>query len=756
MVQTLVKKILSIMLVLLVLVGSFPLPPDVAKAISPTTVITPTTVVTPTTPPDGGGGVYTTLEGRVTQKVTGLSLSGVKLVLKKYTDNSFVGQATSSSNGYYRIEFAWKGTGYAWLIATLGQEQLKNLVYIREGINHKDVQMEGKIPNTLKGEIYKKTPVVISGVVTYKKEPVANAQIRIYKSEDPNTVLLTTVSKLSVNLNNEKTAVYSISDFRLKAGEYIVVPYAGDSANAQPIKYNGAAVKKYVGFMNDTAETKIVNLEANGTVPTVLTGKVVVNGSPDIPVSGAQVQLYYGSTKVDEFTASYDGSYTVTANQAGWHTVKVYQYGMYTSATVALSSGINRKDIYLQGGKNNVLKGSVYHMDGTTKVPAIGVRIKAVLNSNQNVVYTTTTDARSGSYSISPILPGTFTLYVTNYGDSAQQIASPKTTTFNERANEVHTVDFALSSPGNTTGKMIVHVLDPYEGAIQGAFVEIWRIDHLGNTILPKTVMTGTTDATGKVAFPNLVPGIYNARVTKSGYDTNNNWVSVFENETYYSEVNVYLYSPASYGCDKHPQAHVENFFFCGNEAKQLYLTQPARWSEIDGIIANLRTRYPNLSTLPHQVIISSSKANNASYLGAEKCSIPAPSLTVPDHSYDYIDISTTHILGHPNTLEHSITHEFGHGKDWRLGSCTGLWSSRTVFSSIYSYGALFGDAYFTVLKDGTYDNNLMGHPADNTREGFASAFHDANLHNSEFAARADATYSPLKETLHRTVNLAY
>ncbi len=191
--------------------------------------------------------------------------------------------------------------------------------------------------------------------------------------------------------------------------------------------------------------------------------------------------------------------------------------------------------------------------------------------------------------------------------------------------------------------------------------------------------------------------------------------------------------------CLKLPESDFHNVWYCGLTAlHDIGKFEPLVENPIVKTILGLRQKY-SMPNLPANIVVVSSSEFNAEFSSAHQSLPNCQEITSnPLFDQSYIEISTNLLeITSPTEIEHIITHEFGHARDWYLGGCSpNKWSSQgPAFEQLRLAGQKFGDLYFINLKDSVFDfgEPRAGHPNENETETYASAFHIGELHYNEF-----------------------
>jgi len=264
-----------------------------------------------------------------------------------------------------------------------------------------------------------------------------------------------------------------------------------------------------VYFFNNKAYATWADGRDSGSIyfsELVPTGSIsgTVTDKSSKPIAGATVTLKVGGTTQGTTTSNASGGYIFDGLSAGTYTLDAGKSGYLNGTiTVTLAAGEDKtgQDIQLSPATGNIA-GTVKEAGGS---PIQGAQVTATAG---NVTRSATT-ASNGSYSLTdlPTDAGgtTYTLTVThpNY--------ITKTDTVSLNPGETKTKDFELTlKPGG----LIVLVQDSDGNPIKGATV----------TVTPKSgtpPAPQTTGDDGKATFTGLTPGLYDIKVTASGFKEN-------------------------------------------------------------------------------------------------------------------------------------------------------------------------------------------------------------------------------------------
>jgi phosphatidylinositol-3-phosphatase len=238
-----------------------------------------------------------------------------------------------------------------------------------------------------------------------------------------------------------------------------------------------------------SGNTATLNFQLTPTVPGAITGQVT-DSATGAAIAGATVSYSGGSTTTDSsgnYTLSNvaPGSYTVTASAAG-HTSR--------SSTVSVTSG-NTATLNFQLTPVNNTPGAITGQvtDSSTGAAIVGATVSYSGGS--------TTTNSTGSYMLSNVAPGTYTVTASATGytslSSTVSVTSGNTATVNFQLNPL-----PVNTPGTIKGR-VTNITTG--GAVSGATVSFSG----GST---------TADSSGNYSFSNVTPGTYSVTATHTGY----------------------------------------------------------------------------------------------------------------------------------------------------------------------------------------------------------------------------------------------
>lgn len=496
---------------------------------------------------------------------------------------------------------------------------------------------------------------------------------------------------------------------------------------------------------------------------TALEGHVYIIDSEFYPLSGVAIMNVTNPNKpIQIATTDKDGFYEVTNLSPGNYVLSANLSSFETvSETVQLDPLPKEiiQDFYLKPISDNKIQGTVTKSDGTP------IQVASIALMQGPAIYKLVEADEKGAYEIRGIIKGDYTLRViksiimlSNPSFFATSPANPEVK-FSQDRGQTLTQNLIVTesfSPKITltvhTFKRLGHTAMPGE-EITGIELELTKADTENETPLGKK--------NSPAQFENLDPGYYTIESSATAKWEEDSTTLFLANPNEELEL---LLEPIDTECEKHPQANVDQFWFCGAEAKALHsnTAYASHWTSIDTTIGALRTQYGR-TDLPQRVKIISTDMTNAFYVPAEaeKGACPAPmTSSIDEPAEDIIFTSGIVKRGNAAFMADPITiHEWGHGDDRREGNCITFRSEEEPFTLLRLAGEAFGEQFFYPIKDSTYHNDgsllgaTVGHPEENNIETAASLFHA--LHHLPKFSEIITNYPPsLKDILQKLVTL--
>lgn len=273
-----------------------------------------------------------------------------------------------------------------------------------------------------------------------------------------------------------------------------------------------------VSNTNYITATVAANVLSNATVIVNITlvaspgsvSGVVKDAISATALNGATVQVLQGSTIVGSTVTNSSGNYSITGISPGSYTLST-SLANYTTSTVPivlLSNQTTTANINLQP-QNGTASGQI--KDAVTLSPIQGAAVSFYQGST--LVASTTTNA-TGNYSLSTLVPGSYTLQISgvNYQTASQAITI--------QSNTSTTTNLILQPiPGNVSGAVINAQTSL---ALSGVTVTLSQ----GSTVIATTVTNGL----GNYSFTNVVPGSYTAAASLTNFTTSSQSITVNPN----------------------------------------------------------------------------------------------------------------------------------------------------------------------------------------------------------------------------------
>jgi YD repeat-containing protein len=198
------------------------------------------------------------------------------------------------------------------------------------------------------------------------------------------------------------------------------VTFNGVAATPTSWSDTGLVVTAPAGATTGTVAVQVNGVSAVGPVFTVTAGSLTgnVQDSNGNPINGVSIQLLQ-SNRVVASTASANGAYTIANLPAGSYDLRASASGYGTSIVAGINvspSGAATANVTL--GAAGTVAGTVTQSDGATPVSGANVTLFQELDN----VGSSVTDS-SGSYSISSVGAGTYTLQASAFGYGGQSQA---------------------------------------------------------------------------------------------------------------------------------------------------------------------------------------------------------------------------------------------------------------------------------------------------------------------------------------------
>jgi hypothetical protein len=348
-----------------------------------------------------------------------------------------------------------------------------------------------------------------TGSVTVTAGQVTNHPI-IYLTTAPGTITGSVmISGTSTGISGATVTAGTASTTTAANGTYTLNDVA---AGTHTITVTKEGYSTHTGSVTVTAgqNTEHPTIYMTAT-PGSITGTVMITGT-STGISGATVTVDSASA-----TTASNGTYTLSSVPPGTHTITVTRSGYEThTGTVTVTSGQNTSHptIYM-----TALPGSI---TGTVRISGTSTGISGATVS---IGVASTTTAGDGTYTLSDVPAGTYTITVTatNYQTHTGSV------TVTAGQNTSHPTIYLTLTPGSITGTVMISGTST---AISGATVSIG-------------VTSTTTASNGTYTLSSVPPGTYTITVTKSGYQTHTGSVSVSAGQNT-SHPTIYLTPEAS------------------------------------------------------------------------------------------------------------------------------------------------------------------------------------------------------------------
>jgi large repetitive protein len=228
---------------------------------------------------------------------------------------------------------------------------------------------------------------------------------------------------------------------------------------------------------------------------------VVLDQSTNLPVAGAQVELYDSiPVLIGTTTTDTDGAYSFTGLAPGLYSVSVTAptYDPKIQFVSVLAGQTTRSDILLPPSPGQV-NGTV---TDTGLAPISGAVVKLINTTGVTVNQTVT--GGGGTYPFTNVVPGAYTLAVS--ADTFQ----PATVAINVIRAQTTTQNVVLQT---SVAQLSGLVTGPGGIPIAGALVEV--LNQTGITLTETT-----TDGAGTYLLTKLAEGVYQIRVSAAGFST--------------------------------------------------------------------------------------------------------------------------------------------------------------------------------------------------------------------------------------------
>lgn len=557
--------------------------------------------------------------------------------------------------------------------------------------------------------------------------------------------------KISLEGFNDQTFQRCCSTKRMQVSDMLLLPKQ---------QCNDGRDNDSDGKIDYPADSDCISLEdpqeGSDTSGVVLKGRVYLSDTT-VPLSRATIKVRFSDNQEISLGNTDEGGYyqsnANTALRAEDVAVEATHEKFESEREyLTLHVGENTQDFFLDIADPNQVKGITYQLENGIRTTAkAGVKIEVHDKDTSAFIGSAKSDRR-GRYLFrsEKLKAGDYTIYAVNSA--------------NIRLSPVYSINFPNAREEDK--ELDIDVQDNtshmYNVFIQ-VFEEAWTQDEGTKPVSEASVALiteqgtqsrhGFSDTKGQITFAELSEGSYTINVAKDGYTTSTINLVLYGEPKKPDKATVYL-RKNTYDCEKHPQTNVQEFWFCGEAAKQLYARRMGAWRSIDTEVGRIRQVYSDAiyNDLPRQIVIDSIEYDDATFSPAPASILASgcvPLQKRPNEPGIGETLTfTSKAIENANDvlLAHITTHEAGgHGRDNRKANCRGYWSYTNPFLSLYAYASeQYGDSYFKALNESTYDVSIdpiggkeIGHSEDEEPEADASAFHDMTHHRDEFPPSA-------------------
>ena len=413
-----------------------------------------------------------TISGNVISTASGLPISGALVQLSN--DDAVIDSTVTDSSGNYSITGVAPGSYSVTATATTYDTGITGAIVSSNQTTTVNFSLNAS-PGTISGTVISAESLsAISGALV---------EVRL-----ENTVVFSTLTSNSGD--------YSISG--INPGSYIVHAYATNYQTGT----TGAII-----VSNETTTVDFSLASSPGTISGTVTS--AATGSP---ISGALVEVSFGSIVIDSAVTDNSGSYSISGVPAGSYIADAYATNYQTGSTgaIVLPNETTTVNFSLQS-KPGTISGNV--ISTASGLPISGALVQV---SNEDAVIDSVLTDSSGNYTITGVAPGSYsaTAAATTYdtGVTGAIVFSNQTTT----------VNFSLdSSPGTISGSVVTNTETPLP--ISGALIEV----SFDNSIIFSTV----TDSSGGYSISGVSPGSYIVQAYAANYQTGTTGAIVLSNE---------------------------------------------------------------------------------------------------------------------------------------------------------------------------------------------------------------------------------
>jgi hypothetical protein len=389
-------------------------------------------------------------------------------------------------------------------------------------------------------KIYVEPPSVPADGVTYRHVAV--------QLQDSSGKIAQAAGSVTIDLSSSDTAVgtvdptttigptgtYALANFRstYKSGTTTITAAATNCRSSQaplttvgpiPSKLAVYCVPSFLPADNRSYDAIIVQLQDSGGKPARdPSGSVTVHLSSSKPETGnvsATVTIPYGKThSAASFFSTYTaGSTTITALTSDYESGQS-KVTTYIIDQITLNVSVTAQPATVSSGEQATI--SVYvAYNGSSPAPGVNIQ----LTSDNGGSFSAPADEGNGYYTSVFTAPSVTKQTVCTILAKASEVG------YNSGQATVQvTVDSIIH-----TGNILLHIKDDSDNALSEA-------DITSTTQPPGIIpLSGITDDNGTLAFNNVLEGSYTFQITKSGYDTTNETITVTASQTADQTINL-------------------------------------------------------------------------------------------------------------------------------------------------------------------------------------------------------------------------
>ena len=249
-------------------------------------------------------------------------------------------------------------------------------------------------------------------------------------------------------------------------------------------------------------------------LPSEITGRVICEkGGTSAPIEGVTVRvLSSNNQEVASTTTEADGSYNIPGLNPGTYTVEVVApagtraCGEAARVVTLECEKDGTADFCLCPCEPSSISGKVIcPTDANSPIPGVEITVYTF----DNTVAGSATTEDDGTYIISGLQPGTYSVVITPVDGT--KLCGPSSQTVTLECEQDGTADFCLCpcEPSNIRGR-VVCIRYGTTGAIPGATVKVFDVNN-------QEVDTTISEVDGSYVFEELQPGTYTVQVTPPG-----------------------------------------------------------------------------------------------------------------------------------------------------------------------------------------------------------------------------------------------